>query len=181
RRASSRPPRPPQATAVPGAPDTAADGFGGSPHGAAKDGTGADRTAFADLGNRTLTLVEHQLGIIEGLEEREADPDRLDTLFKLDHLATRMRRHSENLLLLAGYGPHRAPRLVRGRGPGAAACWTCCARLSARDSGVRAGGAGDPGRRRYGSPDPPRTISATWSRNSSTTRRASPRPAPEYV
>ncbi len=92
----------PEATAVPGAPDTAADGFGASPHGAAKDGTGADRTAFADLGNRTLTLVEHQLGIIEGLEEREADPDRLDTLFKLDHLATRMRRHSENLLLLAG-------------------------------------------------------------------------------
>ncbi|MFF8283083.1 nitrate- and nitrite sensing domain-containing protein [Streptomyces albus] len=58
--------------------------------------------AFADLATRTLTLVERQLGIIEGLEEKEADPDRLDTLFKLDHLATRMRRHSENLLLIAG-------------------------------------------------------------------------------
>ncbi|MBO8194856.1 nitrate- and nitrite sensing domain-containing protein [Streptomyces oryzae] len=65
-------------------------------------GEAADHSAFADLGSRTLTLVERQLGIIEGLEEREADPDRLDTLFKLDHLATRMRRHSENLLLLAG-------------------------------------------------------------------------------
>ncbi len=58
--------------------------------------------AFADLAARSLTLVERQLGIIEGLEEKEADPDRLDTLFKLDHLATRMRRHSENLLLIAG-------------------------------------------------------------------------------
>ncbi|UNS98955.1 nitrate- and nitrite sensing domain-containing protein [Streptomyces tubbatahanensis] len=57
--------------------------------------------AVADLATRSLTLVERQLGIIEGLEEKEADPDRLDTLFKLDHLATRMRRHSENLLLLA--------------------------------------------------------------------------------
>ncbi|WP_431981965.1 nitrate- and nitrite sensing domain-containing protein [Streptomyces qinglanensis] len=89
-------------TAAQSAPDTAADGVGESTHAAAGDGAGADRSAFADLGSRTLTLVEHQLGIIEGLEEREADPDRLDTLFKLDHLATRMRRHSENLLLLAG-------------------------------------------------------------------------------
>ncbi|MET9858520.1 nitrate- and nitrite sensing domain-containing protein [Streptomyces smyrnaeus] len=64
-------------------------------------GAAADHRAFADLGTRTLTLVERQLGIIEGMEEKEADPDRLDTLFKLDHLATRMRRHSENLLLLA--------------------------------------------------------------------------------
>ncbi|MGI5348856.1 sensor histidine kinase [Streptomyces sp. CA-250714] len=71
--------------------------------------TADDHGAFADLGSRTLTLVERQLGIIEGLEEREADPDRLDTLFKLDHLATRMRRHSENLLLLAG-----AERAERG-------------------------------------------------------------------
>ncbi|MEU5838434.1 nitrate- and nitrite sensing domain-containing protein [Streptomyces diacarni] len=60
-----------------------------------------EQEAVADLATRSLTLVERQLGIIEGLEEKEADPDRLDTLFKLDHLATRMRRHSENLLLLA--------------------------------------------------------------------------------
>ncbi|UNZ17326.1 nitrate- and nitrite sensing domain-containing protein [Streptomyces sp. 891-h] len=65
-------------------------------------GPAADHSTFADLGTRTLTLVEQQLGIIEGLEEKEADPDRLETLFKLDHLATRMRRHSENLLLLTG-------------------------------------------------------------------------------
>ncbi|GFH35808.1 sensor histidine kinase [Streptomyces pacificus] len=57
---------------------------------------------FVNLALRTLGLVERQLGVIEGLEEREQDPDRLATLFKLDHMATVMRRHSENLLVLAG-------------------------------------------------------------------------------
>ncbi|MFF8970368.1 nitrate- and nitrite sensing domain-containing protein [Streptomyces sp. NPDC014995] len=57
---------------------------------------------FVNLSLRTLGLVERQLAVIEGLEEREQDPDRLSTLFKLDHFATVMRRHSENLLVLAG-------------------------------------------------------------------------------
>ncbi|MEU6811287.1 nitrate- and nitrite sensing domain-containing protein [Streptomyces sp. NPDC046831] len=57
---------------------------------------------FVSLALRTLGLVERQLSVIEGLEEREQDPDRLSTLFKLDHFATVMRRHSENLLVLAG-------------------------------------------------------------------------------
>ncbi|MFF0448342.1 nitrate- and nitrite sensing domain-containing protein [Streptomyces sp. NPDC004609] len=57
---------------------------------------------FVNLSLRTLGLVERQLGVIEKLEEREQDPDRLATLFKLDHMATVMRRHSENLLVLAG-------------------------------------------------------------------------------
>ncbi|MFL4948134.1 nitrate- and nitrite sensing domain-containing protein [Streptomyces sp. MMS24-I31] len=57
---------------------------------------------FVSLALRTLGLVERQLAVIEGLEEREQDPDRLATLFKLDHFATVMRRHSENLLVLAG-------------------------------------------------------------------------------
>ncbi|MGW7366753.1 sensor histidine kinase [Streptomyces sp. NPDC054841] len=57
---------------------------------------------FVNLALRTLGLVERQLGVIENLEEREQDPDRLATLFKLDHMATVMRRHSENLLVLAG-------------------------------------------------------------------------------
>ncbi|MFI6346661.1 nitrate- and nitrite sensing domain-containing protein [Streptomyces sp. NPDC050560] len=57
---------------------------------------------FVGLALRTLGLVERQLGVIEGLEESEEDPDRLATLFRLDHLATVMRRHSENLLVLAG-------------------------------------------------------------------------------
>ncbi|MER5378447.1 nitrate- and nitrite sensing domain-containing protein, partial [Streptomyces sp. NPDC002553] len=57
---------------------------------------------FVNLSLRTLGLVERQLAVIEGLEEREHDPERLATLFKLDHFATVMRRHSENLLVLAG-------------------------------------------------------------------------------
>ncbi|MFD4606767.1 nitrate- and nitrite sensing domain-containing protein [Streptomyces sp. NPDC058440] len=58
--------------------------------------------SFVNLALRTLGLVERQLTVIEGLEDREQDPDRLSTLFKLDHFATVMRRHSENLLVLAG-------------------------------------------------------------------------------
>ncbi|WP_103530673.1 nitrate- and nitrite sensing domain-containing protein [Streptomyces sp. SM11] len=57
---------------------------------------------FVNLSLRNLGLVERQLGVIEGLEEREQDPERLSTLFKLDHMATVMRRHSENMLVLAG-------------------------------------------------------------------------------
>ncbi|MFE4055095.1 sensor histidine kinase [Streptomyces sp. NPDC059096] len=64
---------------------------------------------FVNLSLRTLGLVERQLGVIEGLEDREQDPERLATLFKLDHMATVMRRHSENLLVLAGHD--------RGHGP----------------------------------------------------------------
>jgi signal transduction histidine kinase len=63
---------------------------------------GALHGAFVHLGLRTLGLVERQLGILEALEAEESDPDELATLFKLDHLATRMRRAGENLLLLAG-------------------------------------------------------------------------------
>ncbi|MCB5908700.1 sensor histidine kinase [Streptomyces pinistramenti] len=57
---------------------------------------------FVNLSLRTVGLVERQLGVIESLEEREQDPERLETLFKLDHFAARMRRNSENLLVLAG-------------------------------------------------------------------------------
>ncbi|MEU1516760.1 nitrate- and nitrite sensing domain-containing protein [Streptomyces sp. NPDC005811] len=63
---------------------------------------GAIGGTFVNLALRTLGLVERQLAVIETLEEREQDPDRLSTLFKLDHFATVMRRHSENLLVLAG-------------------------------------------------------------------------------
>ncbi|MDJ1135234.1 nitrate- and nitrite sensing domain-containing protein [Streptomyces iconiensis] len=63
---------------------------------------GATHGTFVHLALRSLGLVERQLAVLEGLEEKETDPDQLATLFKLDHLATRMRRHGENLLLLAG-------------------------------------------------------------------------------
>ncbi|MBN0047402.1 nitrate- and nitrite sensing domain-containing protein [Streptomyces actuosus] len=63
---------------------------------------GSIGSTFVNLALRTLGLVERQLAVIEGMEEREQDPERLATLFKLDHFATVMRRHSENLLVLAG-------------------------------------------------------------------------------
>ncbi|MFJ5609381.1 nitrate- and nitrite sensing domain-containing protein [Streptomyces sp. NPDC093221] len=63
---------------------------------------GAAQLTYVNLSLRTLGLVERQLTLIEGLEDQEQEPDRLETLFKLDHLATRMRRNSENLLVLTG-------------------------------------------------------------------------------
>ncbi|MFF1559676.1 nitrate- and nitrite sensing domain-containing protein [Streptomyces sp. NPDC058279] len=59
-------------------------------------------TTSVSLSLRTLGLVERQLAVIEELESKEQEPERLATLFKLDHLATVMRRHNENLLVLAG-------------------------------------------------------------------------------
>ncbi|MFD1935231.1 nitrate- and nitrite sensing domain-containing protein [Nonomuraea mangrovi] len=57
---------------------------------------------FVNLSRRSQTLVERQLSLIEGLENGEENEQRLSDLFRLDHLATRMRRNSENLLVLAG-------------------------------------------------------------------------------
>ncbi|GIH90204.1 nitrate- and nitrite sensing domain-containing protein [Planobispora siamensis] len=57
---------------------------------------------FVNLSRRTQSLVERQIDLIDDLEQGEQDDDRLASLFKLDHLATRMRRNSENLLVLAG-------------------------------------------------------------------------------
>ncbi|WP_343950574.1 sensor histidine kinase [Nonomuraea longicatena] len=62
---------------------------------------------FVNLSRRTQTLVERQISLIDGLEKGEQDGTRLADLFKLDHLATRMRRNSENLLVLAGHEPTR--------------------------------------------------------------------------
>ena len=58
---------------------------------------------FVNLSRRSQTLAERQLGIIDSLEQSEQDPDRLSGLFRLDHLATRMRRNSENLLVIGGH------------------------------------------------------------------------------
>ncbi|MFD7338049.1 nitrate- and nitrite sensing domain-containing protein [Streptomyces violascens] len=67
---------------------------------------GTVKHAFVNLGLRSLGLIERQLAVIESLEEREHDPDQLAVLFKLDHLATVIRRHGENLLVLAGAEHH---------------------------------------------------------------------------
>ena len=58
---------------------------------------------FVNLSRRSQSLVERQIKLIDDLEQGEQDSDRLANLFQLDHLATRMRRNSENLLVLAGH------------------------------------------------------------------------------
>ena len=58
---------------------------------------------FVNLSRRSQSLIERLARMIDSLEQDEADPDRLSNLFSMDHLVTRMRRNSENLLLLAGH------------------------------------------------------------------------------
>src|SRR5205814_8962019 len=58
--------------------------------------------SLANLGRRNQNLIRRQLGFISQLEREESDPSELANLFELDHLATRMRRNAESLLVLAG-------------------------------------------------------------------------------
>jgi signal transduction histidine kinase len=57
---------------------------------------------FETMSRRNRSLVDQQLSLIDRLERSEEDPERLDSLFRLDHLAARMRRNGANLLVLAG-------------------------------------------------------------------------------
>ena len=57
---------------------------------------------FETMSRRNRSLVDQQLSLIDRLERNEEDPERLDSLFRLDHLAARMRRNGANLLVLAG-------------------------------------------------------------------------------
>jgi len=57
---------------------------------------------FLSLARRSQTLVDRMIGELDTIERGEEDPRRLAQLFELDHLATRMRRNDENLLVLAG-------------------------------------------------------------------------------
>lgn len=76
---------------------------------------------FMTLSRRSQSLVELQLSVLEDLEAEERDPGRLEELFRLDHLATRLRRNGENLQVLAGgtpsrheHGPVSTIELLRG-------------------------------------------------------------------
>ncbi|MFJ6677024.1 nitrate- and nitrite sensing domain-containing protein [Actinosynnema sp. NPDC091369] len=60
------------------------------------------RNAFINLSRRSQGLVERQLKLMEELERQEENPEQLANLFKLDNLATRMRRNNENLMVLSG-------------------------------------------------------------------------------
>ena len=63
--------------------------------------------SYINLGRRNQNLLSRQLDFITELERNETDPDSLEGLFRLDHLATRMRRNAESLLVLAGIEPPR--------------------------------------------------------------------------
>ncbi|MCP2247428.1 nitrate- and nitrite sensing domain-containing protein [Lentzea aerocolonigenes] len=60
------------------------------------------KNIFVNLSRRSQGLVERQLKLMEELERHEENPEQLANLFKLDHLATRMRRNNENLMVLSG-------------------------------------------------------------------------------
>lgn len=62
---------------------------------------------FETLSRRSTSLIDQQLSLIERLESDEEDPKRLQSLFRLDHLAARMRRNSDSLLVLAGTSTRR--------------------------------------------------------------------------
>ena len=94
---------------------------------------------FVNLSRRSQSLVERQIRLIDDLEQGEQDPERLANLFQMDHLATRMRRNSENLLVLAGHEVSR--RWTQSVAAGGRA-----ARGGVRDRAVRAGDAERPAR-----------------------------------
>src|SRR5215467_9374561 len=68
---------------------------------------GSVSAMFVSLSRRSGSLLERLLRLIDSLELGEQDSERLADLFRMDHLATRLRRNSENLLVLAGQEPPR--------------------------------------------------------------------------
>lgn len=65
---------------------------------------------FLNIARRSQTLLHRQLALLDWIERRTEDPDQLEELFRIDHLATRMRRHAEDLVILAGATPGRGWR-----------------------------------------------------------------------
>ena len=124
---------------------------------------------FATLSRRNTTLINQQLGLIEDLERDEEDPRRLESLFRLDHLASRMRRTAESLMVLAD-APTPGPTASTSR-------WATCSRqpspVCATTSASRSSR-----RPRAGCPAPRRRTSCTCSPSSSTTRSTTRRPRP---
>ncbi|MBE1484686.1 HAMP domain-containing protein [Plantactinospora soyae] len=68
------------------------------------------RDVFLNIARRSQTLLHRQLALLDRMERRVAQPDELADLFRLDHMATRMRRHAEDLVVLAGAAPGRGWR-----------------------------------------------------------------------
>ncbi len=68
---------------------------------------GSVNSMFISLSRRSVPLIDRLARMIDSMEQNEGDPDQLADLFAMDHLVTRMRRNSENLLVLAGEEPVR--------------------------------------------------------------------------
>ncbi|PXY22675.1 sensor histidine kinase [Prauserella muralis] len=62
---------------------------------------------FVTLARRSQSLVHRQLSLLDTMERRTEDPSELEDLFRLDHLAARMRRHAEGLIIMSGAAPGR--------------------------------------------------------------------------
>ncbi|MGW5106208.1 sensor histidine kinase [Nocardia sp. NPDC004123] len=62
---------------------------------------------FLNIAHRSQVVAHRQLELLDRAEHDAEDPSHLDTLFQLDHLATRARRHAENLIILGGGKPGR--------------------------------------------------------------------------
>ncbi|MEU7802600.1 nitrate- and nitrite sensing domain-containing protein [Micromonospora arborensis] len=70
----------------------------------------AVRDVFLSLARRTQALVHRQLRLLDEMERREEEAEELENLFRVDHLAVRMQRNAENLMVLSGAAPGRAWR-----------------------------------------------------------------------
>ncbi|MEV0402161.1 nitrate- and nitrite sensing domain-containing protein [Actinoallomurus sp. NPDC050550] len=68
------------------------------------------RDILLSLARRSQALVHRQLTLLDEMERRNDDPQDLEELFRVDHLATRMRRNAENLIVLSGATPARGWR-----------------------------------------------------------------------
>jgi signal transduction histidine kinase len=65
---------------------------------------------FRNLARRSQSLLHRQLAMLDEMERRASDPEEMENLFRIDHLTTRMRRHSESLIILSGESPGRGWR-----------------------------------------------------------------------
>src|SRR5580704_12858299 len=75
---------------------------------------GGVNKVFLDIAHRSQLVVHRQLELLDIAEAKQTDPEHLELLFQLDHLATRARRNAENLLILGGGQPGRKWRRPAG-------------------------------------------------------------------
>ncbi|MFJ8435242.1 sensor histidine kinase [Kitasatospora sp. NPDC094019] len=65
------------------------------------------KKVFLNIARRTQILIHRQISMLDALEREHEEPELLRELFAVDHLATRMRRNAENLVILGGALPAR--------------------------------------------------------------------------